>query len=131
MDDMNIVAWAAVGIWAGLLAQFLLRDKWAGGLVGNLVVGAMGAVVAGWVMMRLVMQPQTPGLDVGNLIFAFLGAAGLLWVGRAVGAKKAPRHHRRTPLAHARAVVTPMETPKATVEAKASSKVAGDRPPTG
>ena len=85
---MDVLIWAAVGIGAGSLTQLLLKDNWRGGVTGNLVLGAMGAIATGWIMMRLFGPGEAPGVHVGNLIFAFLGAAALLWVGRIVAAKK-------------------------------------------
>lgn len=78
---MDILIWIAVGIGAGLLAQFALKDKWSGGMVGNLVVGALGAVVAGW-LLRAIWAAGASGLSVWGLVAAFAGAAGFLWAGR-------------------------------------------------
>ncbi|MBM3493478.1 MAG: GlsB/YeaQ/YmgE family stress response membrane protein [Armatimonadetes bacterium] len=92
---MYIAIWLIVGIVAGLLAQYLLKDEWRGGLPGNLVLGTMGAVTSGWVMMRLFGTGDATGVHNGNLVFAFLGALGLLWVGRLVAVKRVRAQRRR------------------------------------
>ena len=79
---MNFMAWLGVGIAAGLLAQFALRDKWSGGLAGNVAVGAIGAVIAGWLVNQTSLGGAA-GPTIWVLLMAFVGAAALLWAGRA------------------------------------------------
>jgi uncharacterized membrane protein YeaQ/YmgE (transglycosylase-associated protein family) len=84
---MDILIWIVVGIGAGLLAQYGLKDKWSGGMTGNLVVGALGAVTAGW-FIRAIWAAGASGLSFWGLLAAFAGASALLWAGRAFTANK-------------------------------------------
>ncbi len=58
----TLVIWLAIGAIAG----FLAGNIWKGagfGLVGNILVGIVGAVVAGWLLPRL-------GISIGSGIVA-------------------------------------------------------------
>lgn len=83
---MHVLIWIAMGAIAGLLAQFMPADKRRGGLSGNLVVGAMGAVVAG--MLLSIHGTGATGITIWSLGFAFMGAAALLWASRALTAQE-------------------------------------------
>ncbi len=49
---MGIIAWIIVGAIAGWLAGLIVKG--AGfGLLGNIVIGIVGAVVAGWLLPQL------------------------------------------------------------------------------
>jgi uncharacterized membrane protein YeaQ/YmgE (transglycosylase-associated protein family) len=77
MTLVAILIWIAVGAVAGWLAGLVMRG--AGfGLVGNMLIGIIGAVVAGFLLPRI-------GLVIGggilaNLVNAFIGAVIVLFV---------------------------------------------------
>jgi len=49
---MGIIAWLIVGAIAGWLAGVIVKG--AGfGLIGNIVIGIIGAVIAGWLLPQL------------------------------------------------------------------------------
>jgi uncharacterized membrane protein YeaQ/YmgE (transglycosylase-associated protein family) len=66
-----------IGAVAGFLAGVIVKG-YGYGLLGNIVVGIVGAVVAGAVLPRLGFFPGTD--IVGQIIAATLGAVGLLVV---------------------------------------------------
>ncbi|AMW06190.1 GlsB/YeaQ/YmgE family stress response membrane protein [Gemmatimonas phototrophica] len=67
---MDIVTWLIVGLVAGVLASLVVGGV---GLVGNIVVGIVGAFVGGWIFRQLGVSAPLPGL--GGVIFtAFIGA---------------------------------------------------------
>ena len=71
---MDIVTWLIVGLVAGVLASLVVGGV---GLVGNIVVGIVGAFVGGWIFRTLGVNTPLPGL--GGVIFtAFIGAIVLL-----------------------------------------------------
>lgn len=75
---MGILAWIVVGLIAGWLAGELMRG--AGfGVVGNIIVGIVGALLGGFLASALfnVADPLT-GFNISTLIIAFLGAVVLL-----------------------------------------------------
>jgi len=68
---MGIIAWLIVGAIAGWLAGLIVKG--AGfGLLGNIVVGIVGAVVAGWLLPQLGVRLGA-GM-VGEIINAAIGA---------------------------------------------------------
>lgn len=73
---MELLWFALIGLVAGWLASQLGKSG-AGGLVGYLAVGVVGAVIGGW-LFRLVGFAPTNLL--GSLITATVGAAIVLWL---------------------------------------------------
>lgn len=66
-----------IGAIAGFLAGIIVKG-YGFGLVGNIVVGIVGAVFAGWLLPRLGLFP---GGDVGGqIISATIGAVVLLFL---------------------------------------------------
>ena len=45
---MDILAWIVVGIIAGFLAKAVVPGEGPGGVLGDLVVGVIGAILGGW-----------------------------------------------------------------------------------
>jgi uncharacterized membrane protein YeaQ/YmgE (transglycosylase-associated protein family) len=78
---MSLVWFAIIGIIAGWLAGQFMKGR-GFGLVGNLVVGVLGAVIGGW--LAGILGLGASGL-VGSLLVATAGAIVLLAV---VGALK-------------------------------------------
>ena len=74
---MGIIAAIVIGAIAGWLAGLIVRG--AGfGLIGNMVVGIIGALVAGWLLPQLHIE-LTSG-TVGAIINATIGAIIVLVV---------------------------------------------------
>ena len=48
----SLIAWLIVGAIAGWLAGLIVKG-FGFGLIGNIVVGIVGAVIAGWLLPRL------------------------------------------------------------------------------
>ena len=49
---MSVIIWLIVGAIAGWLAGMVVRGG-GYGLIGDIVVGIIGAVIAGWLLPRL------------------------------------------------------------------------------
>jgi uncharacterized membrane protein YeaQ/YmgE (transglycosylase-associated protein family) len=75
---MGILIWIIVGAIAGWLAGELMRGS-GFGLVGNIVVGIVGALLGGFLATALfnVQDPLT-GFNITTLLVAFLGSVVLL-----------------------------------------------------
>jgi uncharacterized membrane protein YeaQ/YmgE (transglycosylase-associated protein family) len=73
---MNIILFLLIGIVAGWLAGKIMKGK-GFGLVGNLVVGVVGAFIGGFIFNAL--NIAFAGI-VGSLIAALVGALILLWI---------------------------------------------------
>ena len=69
--------WVIVGIIAGYLAKSVMREG-PQGIVGDLVVGVIGAFVGGWIFNYFGHSGVT-GLNLGSLVVAFVGAVVFLW----------------------------------------------------
>jgi uncharacterized membrane protein YeaQ/YmgE (transglycosylase-associated protein family) len=75
---MGILAWIVVGLIAGWLAGELMRGS-GFGLLGNIVVGIVGALLGGFLATALFNIPDPiTGFDFTTIIVAFLGSVVLL-----------------------------------------------------
>ena len=81
MDPTAIVLWLIIGAVAGWLAGQVMSGG-GFGLVGDIVVGIVGAFVAGWLFPQLGIS--IGGGLVGSIIAATVGACLLLFVARMV-----------------------------------------------
>lgn len=77
---MDILTWLIVGLVAGVLAGTLVGGV---GLVGDIIVGIIGAFVGGWIFRQLGVHTPFSGLA-GVIFTAFIGAVVLLFVLHAV-----------------------------------------------
>ncbi len=71
---MDLLTWLIVGLVAGVLAGLLVGGV---GLVGNIIVGIVGAFVGGWIFGQLGVTTPFDGLA-GTIFTAFVGAVVLL-----------------------------------------------------
>jgi uncharacterized membrane protein YeaQ/YmgE (transglycosylase-associated protein family) len=79
MELGALIGWLVIGALAGWIAGKLMKGG-GFGLVGNIIVGIVGAVVGGLVFDILGFE-MDDGF-VGSLITAVLGAVILLWIVR-------------------------------------------------
>lgn len=77
---MDILTWVIVGLIAGVLASLLVGGV---GLVGNIIVGIVGAFVGGWIFAQLGVASPFGGLA-GTIFTAFIGAVVLLFLLRLI-----------------------------------------------
>jgi uncharacterized membrane protein YeaQ/YmgE (transglycosylase-associated protein family) len=77
---MGIIAWIFIGLIAGWLATQILGGR--GGLLHNLAVGLVGAIVGGFLFEKLNLHVMPDFW--GNLITATIGAIIFLWIWRAI-----------------------------------------------
>jgi len=80
---MGIIGWIVVGVIAGALSGYVVKDRRPSGCVANLVIGVVGGIVGGFVTQELLGMGQTVGF-LSALLVAFLGAVGLRFVLRAM-----------------------------------------------
>jgi uncharacterized membrane protein YeaQ/YmgE (transglycosylase-associated protein family) len=78
---MGIIAWIVIGLIAGWLANAILGGR-GGGLLYNLAVGLVGAIVGGLIFDALHIVPEAG--FIGNLISATIGAIVFLLIWRAI-----------------------------------------------
>ena len=88
---MTILFWIIVGIIAGALAKMVVPGEGPGGIIGDLIIGVLGAVVGGWIFHFF--GARGAGADSGyawiwSTIVAFIGAVVLLFIFRAVTSRR-------------------------------------------
>ena len=83
---MDIVTWLIVGLVAGLLASYAIGGV-GYGLLGDIVIGIVGAVVGGWLFGRLNIPVPFGGLA-GVIFVAFIGAVVLLFLLRLIRGRR-------------------------------------------
>jgi len=71
---MDLITWLVVGLVAGVLAAILVGGV---GLIGDIIVGVLGAFVGGWIFSKLGVTAPFSGLA-GTIFTAFIGALVLL-----------------------------------------------------
>src|SRR2546430_12195624 len=91
---MGIIAWIIVGLIAGWLAGLIMKGG-GYGLIGDLVLGLIGALVGGWLFSVILPSAEPSGL-IGSIIVPPNRAGVLLAVlrpicGGPVPAEGAPR----------------------------------------
>jgi uncharacterized membrane protein YeaQ/YmgE (transglycosylase-associated protein family) len=79
---MDILMWIIVGLVAGVLASVIVGGI-GYGLVGDILVGILGAFVGGWLFREGGWHAPIPGLP-GTIFIAFIGAVLLLFVVRLI-----------------------------------------------
>lgn len=73
---MDLLTWLIVGLVAGVLAAMVVGGV---GLVGDIIVGIIGAFVGGWIFSQLGVNTPFSGLA-GTIFTAFVGAIVLLFI---------------------------------------------------
>jgi uncharacterized membrane protein YeaQ/YmgE (transglycosylase-associated protein family) len=86
---MDIIAWIVVGIIAGFLAKAVVPGGGPGGVLGDLVIGILGAVIGGWLFNTFGHIGAT-GLNIWSIIVAFVGGVVLLLIIRALTGRRLP-----------------------------------------
>ena len=76
---MGIIIWLIVGGIVGWLASLIMRTDAQQGVLMNIVVGIVGAVIAGLVLGGGSINNSNP-LDLTNILWSLLGAVILLAV---------------------------------------------------
>ncbi len=85
LDPGGLLMWLIVGLIAGFLASQVMRGG-GYGLIGDIVVGVVGAFLGGWVS-GLLGFGGTYGL-VGSIVIAFIGACLLIAILHAVSGNR-------------------------------------------
>ncbi|HEV7517031.1 MAG TPA: GlsB/YeaQ/YmgE family stress response membrane protein [Thermoanaerobaculia bacterium] len=78
---MDILTWIIVGLVAGLLASLVMGGGF--GLIGDIIIGIVGAFVGGWIFRQFGWHAPFAGLA-GTIFVAFIGAVVLLFVLRLI-----------------------------------------------
>lgn len=77
MSAESLLIWIIVGAVAGFLAGVLVKG-YGLGVVGNVVVGVVGALLAGWLLPRLGVSFSVGNPLITSIAYATIGAVVLL-----------------------------------------------------
>lgn len=77
MSTESIIIWLIVGGVAGLLAGLIVKG-FGFGLVGNIVVGIVGAFLAGWLLPQTGISFTLVSPLITSIAYATIGAVVLL-----------------------------------------------------
>ena len=76
---MNLIVWLIIGGIVGWLASIIMKRDGQQGIILNIVVGIVGALLAGWIISPLVgVGTINSGLSLGSFLVSLLGAVVLL-----------------------------------------------------
>ena len=83
---MNIIAWIFVGLIAGLLARWIVRDDRSGCLY-TVAVGIIGALIGG-ALMQATGHEGVNDFSLRSTLVAAIGAVLLLLILQAIGGRR-------------------------------------------
>ncbi len=84
---MSILAWIVVGIIAGFLAKLVVKGEGPGGILGDMIIGIVGAILGGYLFNALGHVGAT-GINAWSILVAFIGSVILLLIIRAVAGRR-------------------------------------------
>ncbi len=79
---MDLLTWLIVGLIAGVLASLVMGGT-GYGLIGDIIIGIVGAFVGGWLFTKLGVTTPFGGIA-GVIFVAFIGAVVLLFLLRLI-----------------------------------------------
>ncbi len=85
---MGLLSWLIVGLIAGWLASQVMKGG-GSGLIGDIVVGIVGAMIGGFLAGNLLGIPNAVnGINLSSIVVAFLGAVILIAILRMISGRK-------------------------------------------
>ncbi len=83
---MSIIAWIIVGLIAGWLASLVMGGGF--GLLGDIILGIVGALIGGFVLSALGIGGGVSGINLESILVAFIGAVIVLFIARALSGSR-------------------------------------------
>lgn len=80
---MNLIVLLIFGALVGWLASILVKTNASQGLLGDIILGVIGAWVGGFIM-NFFGQPGVTGFNIYSLLVGILGAVVFVVIGRAI-----------------------------------------------
>jgi uncharacterized membrane protein YeaQ/YmgE (transglycosylase-associated protein family) len=84
---MGILSWIIVGLIAGWLAGVVMKGG-GYGLVGDIVLGIVGAIVGGWLGSSF-LGLGVSGINIESILVAAVGAIIVVFAARLVSGRRA------------------------------------------
>jgi uncharacterized membrane protein YeaQ/YmgE (transglycosylase-associated protein family) len=85
---MSILAWIVLGLVAGWLAGLIVRGG-GYGIVGDIILGIVGALVGGFLSSALLGVDVT-GFNLSSILIAVVGAIIVIAIARALSPGRSP-----------------------------------------
>jgi uncharacterized membrane protein YeaQ/YmgE (transglycosylase-associated protein family) len=85
---MSLIAWILLGLVAGWLAGLFMRGG-GYGLLGDIVLGIVGAIVGGF-LSSVLFGVDVSGFNLPSILIAFIGAVIVIGISRAFTRGRAP-----------------------------------------
>lgn len=76
-----ILIWILIGGVAGWLAGMVMKSSGPFGLIGDIILGILGAIFGGWLLGMLGISF---GGIIGSIVTAFIGAVILIFLARLI-----------------------------------------------
>lgn len=80
---MGIILWIILGGLAGWVASMIMKTNAQQGLILNIIIGIVGALIGGYVM-TLLGYGGVSGFNIYSFLVALLGAIILIWIIRLI-----------------------------------------------
>ncbi len=84
---MGILLWLLFGLIVGAIAKYIVPGTGPGGLIGDLIVGIVGAFLGGWIY-SLFGHGGVSGFNLASIVCAVIGAIVLLYLLRAISGRR-------------------------------------------
>lgn len=81
---MNIILFLILGIVAGWLASVIMKTNQSQGILGDMIMGVLGALIGGSIMDLIGAGDRVSGFNLYSMLVATLGAVLLIWIRRQV-----------------------------------------------
>ncbi len=87
---MGFILWLIIGGVVGWLASIVMKRDASQGIILNIVVGIVGALLGGWLISPLIGAPSINSgeISVASLLVSFVGAVVLLAIVNLVTRKR-------------------------------------------
>lgn len=80
---MNFIVWIIFGAIAGWVASLLTHRNDRQGMLGDIVLGIVGAAVGGF-LMSMIGQSGVTGFNLYSFAVSILGALAVIWIARMI-----------------------------------------------
>ena len=77
---MNLLIWVVVGGLAGWVASMIMKTDAQMGMLANIVVGIIGALLGGWLVGLFGVEVAEGEFSIPSILTAILGACVLIWI---------------------------------------------------
>ncbi len=82
---MSFLSWIIVGALAGWIASIIMGKNHKIGLLGNIILGVIGAFVGGFILQAIGVGGDVTGINISSILVATLGAVIILFIANKVG----------------------------------------------